>query len=151
MQLHKLIGGVILLTATSLVAAEPPKQDSVKKDLNEILGTWQVTAIETDGMAGPAEIVEKLTLNFKDDKLTFTPGEPRFTQYTFRLDPNTKPASFDMTHADGSKKGETKKGIYLLEGDRLKICFGNEDDRPKELTAEADSEQVMYTLRRKKP
>jgi hypothetical protein len=56
-----------------------------------------------------------------------------------------------MTHADGSKKGETKKGIYLLEGDRLKICFGNEDDRPKELTAEADSEQVMYTLRRKKP
>ncbi len=56
-----------------------------------------------------------------------------------------------MTHADGSKKGETRKGIYLLEGDRLKICFSNEDDRPKELTAKAESEQVMYTLRREKP
>jgi hypothetical protein len=94
MQLHKLIGGVILLTATSLVAAEPPKQDSVKKDLNEILGTWQVTAIETDGMAGPAEIVEKLTLNFKDDKLTFTPAnlDSRSTRLGLTRTPS-RPAS----------------------------------------------------------
>ncbi len=151
MRLHILIGELILLTATSFVAAEPPKQDAVKKDLNEIFGTWQVTALEADGMASPAEIVDKMKLIFKGDKLTFTPGEPGFKQYTFKLDPNTEPASFDMTHADGPKKGETKKGIYLLEGDRLKICFGNEDDRPKELMAKAESEQVMYTLFRKKP
>ena len=92
-----------------------------------------------------------MKLIFKGDELTFTPGEPGFTQYTFKLDPRTKPASFDMTHADGSKKGETKKGIYLFENDRLKICFGSEDERPKELTAKAGSEQVMYTLQRKKP
>jgi len=92
-----------------------------------------------------------LKLIFKGDELTFTSGQPGFTHYTFRLDPRTKPARFDMTHADGSKKGETKKGIYLLENDRLKICFGSEDERPKELTAKAGSEQVMYTLQRRKP
>ncbi len=151
MRFPKLTVGLILLTATSFVAAEPPKQGAVKTDLNEIIGTWQVTAFEADGIAGPAEIVEKLKLVFKDDKLTFSPGEPGFTHYTFRLDPSTKPANFDMTHADGPKKGETKKGIYLLDGDRLKICFGIEDDRPRELTAKAESEQVMYTLRRKQP
>ncbi len=151
MQLHIVINGLIFLIATSLVAGEPSKQNKGKNDLNEILGTWQVTAMEADGMGGPAEIVGKLKLIFKADELTFTPGEPGFTRYTFKLDPRTKPASFDMTPTEGSKKGETKKGIYLLEGDRLKICFGIEDERPKELTAKAGSEQVMYTLQRKKP
>jgi uncharacterized protein (TIGR03067 family) len=151
MQLHTLIAGLILLTATSLVASEPPLRDADKNDLNEIRGAWQVTAIEADGMTGPAEIAEKLNLVFKDDKLTFARGEPGFTHYTFKLDPNTIPRSLDMTHIDGSMKGQTRKGIYLLEGDRLRICFGYEDDRPKELTAKAESEQVMYTLRRKKP
>ena len=75
-------------------------------------------------MAGPGEIVEKLKLIFKDDKLTFTPGEPGFTQYTFKLDPNTKPASFDMTHADGSKKGETKRGSICLRVTASRFASG---------------------------
>jgi len=52
---------------------------------------------------------------------------------------------------DGAHKGETRKGIYLLEGDRLKICFGKADGRPKELTAKAGSGQGVYTLKREKP
>ncbi len=113
MRLHKLIGGLTLLTATSIAAAEPPKQDTVKKDLNAIFGTWQVTAIEADGMASPAEMVEKLKFIFKDDKLTFTPGEPGFTQYTFKLDPNTKPASFRYDACRRLKERRDEKG-YLF-------------------------------------
>lgn len=164
------------MMASTLFAAEPPKQDAVKKDQDEIQGTWKVTALEADGFQGPAEIVAALKLVFKDDTLTFTRGEPGFTNYRFKLDPTTKPANFDLTHADGSQKGKsliefdptttpanfdlspadglqkgkTDKGIYSLKGDRLIICFSEGKGRPKELTSKPMSGQFMYTLKRVK-
>ncbi len=150
MQSQGLIVGLLVLLATSLIAAEHSKQDVVKKDVDAIQGTWKIAALEADGTQAPAEIVAALKLVFKDDTLTFTPGEPGFTKYNYKLDPTTKPASFDMTHADGTNKGKTQKGIYLLEGDRLKICCGTADNRPKEFSAKAKSGQAMYTLERKK-
>jgi uncharacterized protein (TIGR03067 family) len=151
MQSQKQIGGLILLMATSLIAAAPPKQDALDKHLDGFQGTWKIVNLKANGESAPEEIVAALKLVFKDDTLTFTPGEPGFKNYRYKLDPTTSPASFDMTHSDGSQKGETRKGIYSLEGDRLKICFSNEDDRPKELTAKAESGQLMYTLQREKP
>lgn len=145
-----LIVGLIVLMATSLIAAEPSKQDSVTKDVDAIQGTWKLVALESDGKQAPAEIVAALKLVFKADTLIFTPGEPGFTNYKFKLDPTTKPASFTMIHADGTNKGETEKGIYSLDGDRLKICFGRLGQTLNEITARAGSGQSMYSMERVK-
>jgi uncharacterized protein (TIGR03067 family) len=146
------VGAILLVGVTAfLVAADPPKEDAAKKDLESIQGTWKIVMLEADGEQAPAEIVATVKLVFKDDKLTFTPGEPGFTNYTYKLDPTAKPANFDMTHTDGANKGKTQKGIYSLAGDSLKICFGQADQRPKEFTAKANSGQAMYVLKREKP
>ena len=55
-----------------------------------------------------------------------------------------------MTHADGTNKGETEKGIYSLDGDRLKIWFGRLDKSLNGFTASAKSGQSMYSLERVK-
>lgn len=136
--------------AVSLIAVEHSKQDSIKKDAASIQGTWKLVALETDGKQAPAEIVAALKLVFRGDTLTFMPGEPGFTNYRYTLEPTAKPGSFTMTHADGSDKGETEKGIYSLDGDRLKICFGRSDKAVSELTARAGSQQSMYSLERVK-
>jgi uncharacterized protein (TIGR03067 family) len=138
------------MMATSVVIAEPSKQDMVKRDMEGIHGTWRIVALEADGKQAPAEIVATLKLVFKDDTLAFVPGEPGFTNYKFKLDPATKPAGFSMTHADGTQKGQTDKGIYSLEGDHLKICFCLSGKIPKEFTAKAKSGQWMYSLEREK-
>jgi uncharacterized protein (TIGR03067 family) len=142
---------LIALLATSLMAGESSKQDAVKKDLDGIQGTWKMAALEAEGQHAPADVIATMKLTFKGDTLTFTPGEPGFSNYTYKLDPTTTPANFDMTHADGPKKGETDKGIYSLEADHLKICFGKANDRPKEFTTTANSGRGMYTLEREKP
>jgi len=145
-----LIVGLIVLATASLMAAEPSQPDLTKKDMDGIQGTWKLVALEADGKQAPAEIVAVLKLVFRDDTLTFIPGEPSFTNYKFKLDPTTKPASIAMTHADGTNKGETEKGIYSLSGDHLKICFGAGGKIPGEFTAKARSGQSMYTLERVK-
>ena len=143
-------GLVIMMAVFLIVPLLPSQGDDPKKDTEKIQGTWKLVSLEANGEQGPAEIVAKLKLNFKADKLTFTPGEPGFTNYTYKLDSATNPPSFDMTHADGKNKGNTTNGIYSLEGDNLKICFGG-DQRPKEFTTKAKSGQAMYVLKREKP
>lgn len=143
--------GLIVLIATRLIAAEPPTPDAAKKDVDAIQGTWKLVALEANGEQGPPEIVAALKLTFKGDTLTFAPGEPGFSNYSYKLDPTTTPASFDMTHADGPNKGKTDKGIYSLAGNHLRICFGKADNRPTEFTTTAASGRWMYTLERVKP
>ena len=143
--------GLIVLVANRLMAGEPAKQDALKKDLDGIQGTWRIVALEANGEQGPAEIVTALKFIFQGDTLTCAPGEPGFTNYKYKLDPATKSAGFDMTHADGPNKGKTQKGIYLLEGNHLKICLGSADSRPKEFTTTAMSGRTLYTLEREKP
>jgi uncharacterized protein (TIGR03067 family) len=140
-----------VLMATALIASASPQADAPKKGKDRIQGSWKIVMMEANGESATAEIVAKLKLVFKGDTLTFTPGEPGFTNYTYQLDPTTKPAGFDMTHADGKDKGKTQGGIYLLQGDSLKICFGRVDERPREFTAKANSGQMMYVLKREKP
>jgi uncharacterized protein (TIGR03067 family) len=42
---------------------------------------------------------------------------------TFELDPKTHPKQLDLTALRGDLKGVTRKGIYELEGDALRICI----------------------------
>jgi uncharacterized protein (TIGR03067 family) len=143
--------GLVVMAAAFMVIAVPSHGEAPDKDTAKIQGSWKVVSLEADGDQGPVEIVAKLKLVFKDGNLTFTPGEPGFTNYEYKLDPSTKPPSFDMTHAGGKDKGDTTKGIYAMDGDDLKICFGKDGQRPKKFTAKAESGQTMYVLKREKP
>ncbi len=134
--------GTLIQTEADVVA---------KKDREKLQGTWSIVELVADGEQAPAEITDILKLVFKDDRLIFAPGEHGFTNYTYKLDTTTKPASFDMIHADGESKGEVKKGIYSWDGDRLKICFGIADDRPTEFSAKSDSGRALYLLKPVKP
>lgn len=150
---------IVSLVIGSLLAAglwqfgvtTPSNADIDKKDCEKLQGTWSIVELVADGEVAPAEVTDILKLVFKDDRLTFAPGEPGFTNYTYKLDTTTKPASFDMIHADGESKGEIKKGIYSRDGDRLKICFGIADDRPTEFSAKSDSGRALYLLKPVKP
>jgi uncharacterized protein (TIGR03067 family) len=132
---------VLLFTTVLLLGAA---QDA-KKDLDQLQGSWQVTSAEREGK--PLDTAKNDRLIFKGDQLTVQ-GKTG-DESTFMLDPAQKPAAIDITPAKGPAR--TIRGIYQIEGDTLKLCFGDpSSERPKEFTAKAGTGFVLVTLKREK-
>ena len=63
---------------------------------------------------------------------------------TYEIDASKNPREIDFI------RGKTKQiGIYELNGDRLKLCVGPSDDRPKEFTTKPRTDHSMFVLKRK--
>jgi uncharacterized protein (TIGR03067 family) len=59
------------------------------------------------------------------------------------------PEAIDLVPDSGPLAGETIRGLYRLEADRLVLCLAAPGrDRPNEFAADEGSEQVLVTLRR---
>jgi uncharacterized protein (TIGR03067 family) len=122
-----------------------PAVETPKRDKEGLQGTWQVVFQEADGQQGPDEVVKRLRYVFKGDRLTIEPAEPGIGELSYRLDPTTDPKGIDLTFAEG----KTLFGIYLLEGDDLRICLGQK--RPTTFATEPGSGLVLVVLRRVRP
>jgi uncharacterized protein (TIGR03067 family) len=73
---------------------------------------------------------------------------------TVRADASAKPPAIDFVHTEGDLKGKACKGIYALDGDKLKICDNApnlEKGRPTALAAKGGSEYLLVTFKRTKP
>ncbi len=69
---------------------------------------------------------------------------------TFKIDPAKKPKEIDITHP--AVKDGTVEGIYSLEGESLKMCYGKKDkDRPAKFSTKAGDRGVLFVLKRAKP
>jgi uncharacterized protein (TIGR03067 family) len=141
----------VLLVTGLLTAAQAPSGDA-KKDQDALQGTWTVVTAEADGKHLPAEQTKSLKLIFHGDKYTFQTPDHGIAG-TYKLDPAKKPRAIDATRAEGPDKGKVVLGIYQVDGDQLKMCFGapGEDTRPKDFAPKAGEGFRLYVLKRSKP
>ena len=149
MKLHhgSVRAALLLSSIATICSAKAPEPEQLDPAHAQLQGTWKVVALEAEGIKAPESVVAVLKLIFKARTLTFEPAEPGFAQFTYKLDSTTKPSSFDLIPGAGPDAGQPKPGIYLLEGDTLKICFGGRE-RPKTFTTNSGSMEALYTLRR---
>lgn len=134
-----------------VTASVPNQEDPLKRDQAAIQGKWKVVSMRAAGNPGPGAVIAVMKYEFKGNRLMITPAEPG-PDYTFKLDPSSKPiATFDMTPVGSKKPDDTMRGIYVLDGDQLKLCLGKKK-RPTEMRAEAKDGfgQVLIELEREK-
>lgn len=141
----------ITLFAYLSVALIEAASRQVHADQQAIQGKWVIESFSYNGRNLPADDFKNVQLEIRGNKnLILQDGG--VASRTFRLDPAKKPKAMDITYDDGPNKGKTNHAIYVIDGDRLKICRHEqpEMERPKRFAAEAGSNRALIIWKRVK-
>src|SRR5262249_55559147 len=131
-----------------VLATNVPAEDS-KKELDKLQGNWTIVSDDREGK--PAATDRDAMVTVREDQFTTKSGSKVLRTGTLKLDPSKSPKEIDVTYTEGEFKGQTLKGVYTLEGDSWKICYGLPGgDRPRSVPQKAGKGQMLLTLQRGK-
>lgn len=117
-------------------------------DAKNILGAWQVTYVEDSGQVAPLSMPDGKKLNaqfnFDTNSMKTNYGE-HTSEGSYTIDSSTNPKSIDLI-----ENGRTKRGIYDLQGDTLRICISEQSNaRPTAFDSQPDSpNDLIFILKR---
>jgi uncharacterized protein (TIGR03067 family) len=127
---------VFILLLAFLIAADDVKK-AAKKEQEKLQGSWKVVSSEKDGK--PHECTKDAEVVFDGDKLNIQLIGEKPGKGAFKLDPSKDPKWIDCTILG--------RGIYNVDGDTLRICWGEE--RPSESVSKKNV--YLLVLKRTKP
>jgi uncharacterized protein (TIGR03067 family) len=136
---------VVALTVT----APALPGDRAKDDAKKMLGTWALIQGEDQGKPVPEDKIKgnlvvisdkTIIANDRDNKKVFV--------MTYKLDPSQKPAAIDLTIVEGTSKFKSAKGIYVIEGELLKLAYAYEGARPTAFTTKPGDKHLSFVMKR---
>jgi uncharacterized protein (TIGR03067 family) len=136
----------ITLLAIGLVLVVSQARADDKEDKEKLQGEWRLVSREQNGESETIETRAK----FKFEGDNIHSSHPPYDG-SFSVDSSKKPKTIDITIKDGRVDGKVWKGLYELDGDTLKICFGSIEmpDRPAEFKSKGD-QVFVFTYKRVK-
>jgi uncharacterized protein (TIGR03067 family) len=144
------VGWLLIATVGVLLAADAPQDAAVKKELDQLQGTWQMVSHEVNGK--PDDTLKGTVRVVEGDKFTIKKGDKVLRVGTMKLDPTKKPKWIDISFTEGPEKGKARLGIYVLDGDMQKICYGDLDkERPAEFGSKPGTGHRLVVFKRVKP
>ncbi len=121
------------------------------KEYRAFAGTWRFDSIQFDGHDLPADAFKTFRLICKGRDFTSITGEGT-DHGTFSMDVAKSPKTIDVSFTEGPNKGQTWRGIYVLDGDTYKVCMSMPgEDRPLAFESKPDSGRMLEVLKREKP
>lgn len=139
----------LICTSLSLTAGE--NAPTPKKDMELLQGEWSMMSGTADGQPLPDEMRKEMKRVCKGDEITVTSGGQIFLKAKFSIDPSKKPKTIDYEMTDGFTKGKKQLGIYELEGDIFKSCFGAPGaERPADFTSAPGDKRTSSVWKRGK-
>ena len=140
----------VAFVAACLLGADSP-DEAAKKDIEKWQGAWRAVSMVKDGKSAPEGELTKIKLTVKGTDYHFQNGS--FSEHgSYRFNASANPKELDIVVGEGADKGKIYKVVYSIEGDQLVICVESANkNRPKELSSNAGSGNVLETWRRMKP
>ena len=134
---------LFILAAGLLLGADDPK-----KELDKLQGEWSAVSLERDGNKLPDEMLKTVKRSVTGESYTIAFGEMMF-KGTFKIDVSKTPKTIDIVREED--KDTPIKGIYELDGDTYKVCYGAPGkDRPTEFSAKEGSGNTMSVWKKAK-
>jgi uncharacterized protein (TIGR03067 family) len=136
------------VAATAVAFADDAQ---VKKDMKALTGTWQYTSQVEDGKDTDKEQLRAVTVTITADGKWEAKHEGKvFLEGTVKIDPSKMPKAADWKiTTEGDLKGRTALGIYDVDKDTFKHCFGF-DKRPGKFESKEGSKVTNAVLKRVK-
>lgn len=141
-----------------ITAADAPKEDTRKQEIEMLQGPWVLVGGEEKGVILSEEDAKEQNqrLIFKGEKVTMLRDGEDLGTFKFEIDPSKKPASFDIIYTDIHRN----HAIYALEGDFLKMCVSRKynpntsDERPIKFTSKREENKdlpgLVYVIYKRK-
>jgi len=124
---------------------------AVTKDLAQLQGEWTMVSGSADGQAMPDAMRTTSKRVCKGDETTVLVGGQLMMKAKFTIDPSRKPKTIDYDMIDGWTKGKKQLGIYELEGDTVRFCFGAPGaERPTDFTSNPGGRRTLSMWKRAK-
>src|SRR5262245_49301280 len=142
---------LIGLTLCAMSYSVADVTDAAKGDLAQLQGEWSMVLGSADGLPMPEETRKQMKRICKGDEATTMMGDQIYLKAKITLDPSKKPKTIDYQMIEGFTKGKTQLGIYEIEGDTFKACFGAPGDpRPTDFTTKAGDHRTLSVWKRVK-
>ncbi len=142
--------GALLTSMAAMASTGDSKDEAIKKDRQQIQGTWRAVSMEVNGeKTTPKDGENSTVVNGPDGTWTLHENGKVAGKGTSTIDPTKKPKTIDFTVTEGDGKGEQFVGIYELGEKTRKLCFVPRGmDRPTEFSAPAGSDRILVTFER---
>ena len=104
-------------------ATAPVPKVKPKEDKEMFQGAWSIVEASAGGKHQAIEISKEQVWVFTGDGLVIYHADKSRVEMSYQIDPMQKPKAIDLSPVDEREKGYVFKGIYELDGDRLKVYY----------------------------
>jgi uncharacterized protein (TIGR03067 family) len=123
--------------------------DQGEADAQALQGKWEIVRFENPATGSLADYIKRAAISavmiVEKDRVGLD-GSDKGMPLRYTIDSNKSPKQIDLVGKDGTRG----RGIYLLKGDELKVCFANDETTPRPTKFELKECLVIVTLRKKK-
>jgi uncharacterized protein (TIGR03067 family) len=114
-----------------------------------LTGTWEMIRAESAGEPSPDLIPLRVELQLTADTYAFHLAGEIADRGTYAVMAAQPHHALALCGTLGPNNGRTIPCIYQLAGDRLRICYGLDENLPSDFKTTADSQLYLATYRRK--
>ncbi|MFO0908291.1 MAG: TIGR03067 domain-containing protein [Isosphaeraceae bacterium] len=143
---------ILGLTLAAQGADDPDPRQASRGDLKRLQGTWTLVSLEREGAVVPADELERSEAVYQGDLVVLRARDRVRRRGIISLDASRKPRAINTWDIDGPFADRTVPGIYELEGDRLRLCFGEPGgERPTSFSTREGGGVLLATYQRARP
>jgi uncharacterized protein (TIGR03067 family) len=140
---------IAVLIGMTISSAWTEEDEAVKNDLAQLQGEWSMVSGSADGQPMPDQMLKQMKRICQGDELTTTIGSQVFFKAKISIDPSTQPKTIDYQMTEGFTKGKKQLGIYEVNGETFKSCFGRPGaERPTDFNSKAGDGRTLTVWRR---
>ena len=145
------IAFLIGLATVSISSAWAAENEAIKKDLTQLQGEWTMVSGSADGQPMPDEMRKQMKRICKGDETTTMMAGQIYFKAKITIDPSKQPKTIDYQMTEGFTKGQKQLGIYEVDGDTFKSCFGKPGgERPADFTSKPGDGRTLSVWKREK-